>query len=87
MIDILDPTYVINSLFGNLYFFFAIVLFVTLFIAAKNRWNLQLTIFIFFAAFFAITIVLPGFSKWITILVTIVGFALSYIMWRFLKNV
>lgn len=86
MTDILNPIDIINELFGNLYFFFGVALIGYFYIAAKNNWNLQLTILGAVASFFFISAVQVGFAIWIAVIILFLSFAISYIVWSFIKT-
>jgi len=87
MVEILNPEYIITALFGNIYLFFAISFIVSLYLGAKNKWNLQITMFSLCAVFFGLTIIISGFSKWTPLLVFALGMFVPLIIWRFLRNV
>ncbi len=81
-IDILDPVQIISALFGNLYLFMGIIALVYLYIAAKYRFNLQLTIIGFTTMFLLISSLLVGFSAWISFIVVGIINLLAYTFWR-----
>lgn len=87
MVDILNPEYFISALFGNIYLFFALAFVMAMYLGAKNKWNLQITMFSICAVFFGLTIVISGFSKWTPLIVFALGMVLPLILWRFLRNV
>lgn len=85
-IDILNPIEIINALFGNLYFFGAIIILGYLLIAAKYRFNLQLTIMGFVTIFLLTSIIQEGFATWINFVVVGITMLLSYVFWRWMAT-
>jgi len=85
-IDIMQPTQIINALFGNLYFFGAIIAFVYLYVAARYRFNLQLTVMGFVTIFLLTASLVAGFSAWVSFIVVGIIGLLTYVFWRYIAT-
>ena len=85
-IDITQPIEIINALFGNMYFFLAIISLGFLYVAAKYRFNLQLTVIGFVTLFLLISSLIAGFAVWISFIVVGIISLLTYTFWRYIAT-
>jgi hypothetical protein len=85
-IDILNPTEIINALFGNMYFFAGLLILGYLYIASKYRFNFQLSIMGMATIFMLFAILEEGFASWITFIIVGIGMFLAYVFWRYIAT-
>ena len=87
-VDILDPIYIINQLFGNMWLFAAVSLIGYLYIAARYRFNIQLTAMGGIAIVLMAGIIpsLVGFTSIFPFIIVGIGLFLAYVIWRFMAT-
>lgn len=83
MTDILDPISVINSLFGSIFLFMIIVGLGYFWIAAKYKWNLQMTIWFLAIGTAIFGTVLHAWQSYISFIIILIAGLLSYTFQRF----
>jgi hypothetical protein len=85
MVDILNPTELINVLFGSIYLFFACMSLVYFYIASKYRFNVQVTIWLGIIGTMLFGILFEAWTNFIGFIIFFIGTMMSYIFWRYFK--
>ncbi len=85
-VDILDPTYWISELFGDVLLFVVFVILGALYITSKLRLNMQWTSIILLMGFLMLPILFPGFITWVPLIIIIVGLISGFVFMRLLER-
>ena len=85
-INIIDPSYWISELFGNVLVFAVFLTAIMLFIMSKKKLPFQIVTPILTLSFLLLGLIFEGFVSWIPLILVIVGIITGTIFYRFLDR-
>jgi hypothetical protein len=83
--EILNLTWIINELFGNIWIFLAFYFLAVLGFTSKYKLNFQTTISLYVFSSFCIALIYTGVQAWLVLIVIIVGIFTGMVISRFWK--
>ncbi len=87
MIDeILNPTWLINELFGSVWIFLAVMSIAFFAIAARKKFSFQTTVMDYVFILLAFGLLFQSIQTWIPFIIVIVGIIAGSIFARFIKK-
>ena len=84
--DILNPTYFISELVGNVTVFAVLLLLGVVYLSAKQKLPFQWVVVMLGTSFLMLPLIFSGFLAWVPIILVVGGIIVASIFYRFIER-